>query len=307
MSYRKLSLLILMTLFTFQNCDNTKSSQTTLKNTIQQETIEEESINQLWPSDYKTFERSTALERLKTKISEQQDIVIHAFVPLCDNENQGIVPVSATLGNGLDLRNNLYWGAMYGIKSYFKNKTQWKILATQKEVAPNILERVVFYKKHPKGSHVYFVADAYRGDKIKPCLEDYFNSIAGKLSNTIKVEGQSIAINGKADFLIFNGHNGLMDNEVEYVENADNIIKDVAAIGCISHDYFKDHLKIAKGYPLLMTTNLMAPEAYVMEAVIESWLNLNTGAQIRVNTGKAYHKFQKCGLRGATNLFRTGW
>ena len=38
--------------------------------------------------------------------------VIHAFVALCDNKNQGIVPVQEKLGNGDDAQNNLYWGAL---------------------------------------------------------------------------------------------------------------------------------------------------------------------------------------------------
>lgn len=52
-----------------------------------------------------------------------QTKTIHVFVALCDNEHQGIVPVPKTLGNGKDARNNLYWGAAYGLKSFLKYKT----------------------------------------------------------------------------------------------------------------------------------------------------------------------------------------
>jgi hypothetical protein len=48
--------------------------------------------------------------------------VIHVLVALCDNEFQGIVPVLAHLGNGEDTAKNLYWGAMYGVKSYSANR-----------------------------------------------------------------------------------------------------------------------------------------------------------------------------------------
>ena len=33
---------------------------------------------------------------------------IHVFVALCDNENQGIVPVNSSLGNGQNSESNLY-------------------------------------------------------------------------------------------------------------------------------------------------------------------------------------------------------
>jgi len=39
---------------------------------------------------------------------DKQTRVIHILVALCDNENQGIVPVPKAIGNGQDPGNNLY-------------------------------------------------------------------------------------------------------------------------------------------------------------------------------------------------------
>ncbi len=33
----------------------------------------------------------------------------------------------------------------------------------------------------------------------------------------------------------------------------------------------------SKGYPVLTTTNLMTPEVYVLESLIDSWLNFHEG------------------------------
>ena len=96
-------------------------------------------------------------------------------------------------------------------------------------------------------------------------------------------ENQAIEIGAAADLLLFNGHNGLMDEEVDFLQSVDGKIRDVSVIGCISYDYFEEPLKMAKGYPLLMTTNLMAPEAYVMESVIETWANLEKEDDIHDN------------------------
>lgn len=49
---------------------------------------------------------------------------IHVFVALCDNVNQGIIPVPTMLGNGRDPRNNLYWGAAFGVKNFFKKQSR---------------------------------------------------------------------------------------------------------------------------------------------------------------------------------------
>ena len=51
--------------------------------------------------------------------------VVHVFVALADNQHQGIVPVPAALGNGRDPLRNLYWGAAFGVKTYFKASREW--------------------------------------------------------------------------------------------------------------------------------------------------------------------------------------
>ena len=64
--------------------------------------------------------------------SNDKPKTIHVFVALCDNINQGIVPVPTKLGNGQDAKNNLYWGALYGLKSYFKRSKDWVLMSSQK-------------------------------------------------------------------------------------------------------------------------------------------------------------------------------
>ncbi len=51
---------------------------------------------------------------------------VYVIVALCDNESQGIVPVSRVLGNGDDPGNNLYWGAMYGVRTFLCKSRNWK-------------------------------------------------------------------------------------------------------------------------------------------------------------------------------------
>lgn len=59
---------------------------------------------------------------------------IHVYVALCDNKYQGIVPVPKAIGNGQDPDNNLYWGCGYGIRTYFKKSTEWKLLKKEKKI-----------------------------------------------------------------------------------------------------------------------------------------------------------------------------
>src|SRR5690606_7155951 len=95
---------------------------------------------------------------------------IHVFVALCDNVNQGIVPVSKTLGNGQNPTTNLYWGALYGVKTHFKKSKEWMFVKTMESDNEKILERVLF--KH-MASGTYLLADAYDGKYIRSATIDF--------------------------------------------------------------------------------------------------------------------------------------
>lgn len=252
-----------------------------------------------------SFDRSAIISRLKTKKDQDLPRLIQVFVPLCDNDHQGIVPVNSSLGNGLSLRTNLYWGAGYGVYTHFKRSADWrKLTDTIYPTSNTVLQRVVF--KH-RVSNTILVMDAYRGDRMVNCLEDYFNTLAGIRKDSVTLSNETIQLGSKVDLVVFNGHNGLMDETVEAPFNRDSSIKDAVAIACASHYYFAPKLQQAGGYPLLLTTNLLAPEAYVLHAVLDAWINDKSPAEIRKAAGQGYHNVQKCGLRGATNLFCTGW
>jgi hypothetical protein len=68
--------------------------------------------------------------------------LIHVVVAFCDNKFQGIVPVSEKIGNGDDPANNLYWGAAYGVKTFFLKSRDWTLVAKTANLKPGILERV---------------------------------------------------------------------------------------------------------------------------------------------------------------------
>lgn len=253
------------------------------------------------------FDRSAIEKRLLNKVRNNQPLIAHVLVPLCDNDHQGIVPVNASLGNGQNIRTNLYWGAGYGIKTHFQRAADWKMVHQSVPQEKVLLDRVVFYKKFTSGARVYLIADAYDGAYMETCLKDFLGSVSGRKTGQIALTEDTLPAWGGADLIGFNGHNGLMDVNVPIPGSSDGIQRDAVVIACASHGYFADPLQKIGGFPLLTTTNLLAPEAYVMRAVLDSWGELKSGADTRLAAGAAYHKYQKCGLNGATRLFKTGW
>ncbi len=195
---------------------------------------------------------------------------IHVFVALCDNEHQGIVPVPQKLGNGEDPNNNLYWGALYGTKTFLKKSKNWKIVATEKKPAEQILERIIF--KHA-ATRTYLVADAYRGRTIRNAVEDFLNAAAGNDPKTLAIGETRIRIAGGADLVVYVGHNGLMDFSVEQTgQKKPDDARDAIMLACKSKPYFQPRLAKLGCRPVLLTTGFMAPEAYTLEAAVEGWI-----------------------------------
>lgn len=234
---------------------------------------------------------------------------VHIFVALCDNEHQGIVPVAPEFGNGDDPENNLYWGAYYGVRSYFLRSKEWKMVSETEDLCASVLERCVF--QHTT-EEVYVVADAYRGKEIRTAIVDFLNAASGNRAEqeSLVLDGDTLrlSLSGNADLLAYIGHDGLMDFDVApHPAHADSVIRDVLVIACISRNYFREALQEAGAHPLVWTTGLLAAEAYPLKAAIDGWILNESPEQIRMRAAEAYHRYQKCGLNAARNLFVTGF
>ena len=55
------------------------------------------------------------------------------------------MPVSASLGNGDNPATNLYWGAAFGVKTFFGKSKDWELVSRKRRTrSPAILERLIF-------------------------------------------------------------------------------------------------------------------------------------------------------------------
>lgn len=304
---KKLTLVILVLLFTqcvqpqegsIQN--NQKQDTKLPANT--EDTIITETENQ------SIEDRTQILKRLSNKIDNNKPLIVHVFVPLCDNENQGIVPTTESLGNGMSLKSNLYWATSKGVKRYFKELPNWKLIKNEFDIDSNVLERVVFKKEYKNKAKVFIITDAYRGNRMNACLADYFNSLSGNRIDSIFIEGQKYEVATNSDLIIFNGHNGLMDQQPDILPLKNHFPKDAVAIACISGKYFKGYYEYTNSYPLVNTNHLLYPGAFIIEEIINKWAELGSAQECKIAAGKSYYKHKpKSGPKGSQNLFNYGW
>jgi len=233
---------------------------------------------------------------------------IHVFVALADNVNQGIVPVARILGNGEDPEHNLYWGSAYGVKTFFSRRPDWKLLSCGQKPKHEVLDRCIFKYR---AADVYLVADAYRGREIQTAIQNFFDASAGLSWEQLKIKDglQEVVLNvlGGSNLVAYIGHDGLMDFRLPRIPLRKNdVSREAIILACASKIYFAKPLRASGAYPLLWTTNLMAPEAYTLKSALDGWILGESNDKIRERAAAAYDKYQKCGLNAARRLMATG-
>jgi hypothetical protein len=140
-------------------------------------------------------------------------------------------------------------------------------------------------------------------------VSDFFAFAAGRTPERVPLgNGEFAKAAGASDLVAYVGHDGLMDFRLErYHYSADNKRRDAVMLACATKIYFADALRWTGARPLVWTTGLMAPEAYVVEAVLAAWAAKCTDDEIRMRAAQAYDKYQHCGTKAALRLFTTGW
>jgi hypothetical protein len=238
-------------------------------------------------------------------VAESSPRVVHVFVALADNQHQGIVPVPAALGNGSDPQRNLYWGAAYGVKTFFKSSEEWQMLSCGRGPKDVILERCAFKTRN---EDVFLVADAYQGSEIRLAVTDFLSAAAGIKSENIPVKVNSsevtLAAGGAADLMVYIGHDAFMDFQIPPIAGAKgNKPRRTIILACASKAFFSPYIRRTGALPLLWTTGLMAPEAYTLAAALTGWIANEDDEAIRHRAAQAYDKYQRCGPRAALKLF----
>jgi hypothetical protein len=221
-------------------------------------------------------------------VAQAKEQTIGVYVALADNASQGIVPIPAAIGNGDDPEKNLYWGTAEGLKGWFDRSKSWKLTSKNDVPAGDILRERIY---HHARIDAVLTARAYRGAAIRHCLEDF----------------EAAVQNGSYDLVVFIGHNGLMDFTLPVLKGRtagkQAPVADAIVLCCKSDPYFKPRLVAAGGRPVLLTTQLMYPGAFILDSAAETWLASRDPVKIRDSAARAYAKNQKLSQKSALGVF----
>jgi hypothetical protein len=218
-------------------------------------------------------------------------IEIEVFVPLCDNSI--IACGRAAAGDPRSLEANLYWGAAYGAERFLSRVPGFKV-RSRKDAAPDsaVLRELVLERTPAKGERtVRLSLHAYAGDRIDTALEDFLRAAAGASS---------------ADLVVWAGHDRLMDRgPPETRASTDTPARPVVVLACMSEQFFGPVLRSIGARPVALTRTLMAPEAYLLEALAATVARHGPteAGPIRSALVDAYARYQRITPRAASSVF----
>ncbi|WP_342376180.1 hypothetical protein NVS55_33625 [Myxococcus stipitatus] len=218
-------------------------------------------------------------------------VEVEVFVPLCDNAL--IVCGRQAAGDPRALDSNLYWGARYGAERFLSRAPGFVVKRRQDSPAgASVLRELVLERTAAPGERtVRLVLRAYAGDRIDAALEDFLRAASGA---------------SQADLVVWAGHDRLMDVPPPQVQPPPAATpRPVVVLACMSERYFGPVLQRLGARPVALTRTLMAPEAYLLEALASTVAKHGPthAPALRTALVDAYARYQRIPPRAASSVF----
>ena len=217
---------------------------------------------------------------------------VEVYVPLCDSAL--IACGRRGAGKPRDLEHNLYWGAAYGAE-HFLTRAPGFTLESKRDAPdparPGLLREVVLRRApalREREVRVHLLA--WAGDAIDDALAAFLSAAAGA---------------SRAGLVVWAGHDRLMDVAAPKLSGWPNPVPPSAVLACLSERYFGPVLRGLGARPVVLTRSLMAPEAYLLEALLATVARRGpeAKAELRAALVAAYARYQRISPKSAASVF----
>jgi hypothetical protein len=244
---------------------------------------------------------------IAAEVQAGRPLVLYVVVPLCSNEQ--INCGSAIAGRPAGLEHNVYWGASFGARRFFDRRgSGWEqVEVTRKDSV--FLERAVYRRRVP-GAPWGLSAPVEQIVAIQAIHGDAIDTAVDHLHTTATSGGRITFMDGekrrdeRIQIVGYAGHNRMMDGKTlpDLAPGARSPIPSFV-LACKSEPYFSPLLKSAGSTPLVMTATLMAPEAYLIDAIARGIGENASPSELRSRAVGAYAKWQNLTPRQASSVF----
>ncbi|APR78642.1 Hypothetical protein A7982_03989 [Minicystis rosea] len=245
------------------------------------------------------------LDAVAADVRAGRPLVVYVVVPLCSNAQ--IDCGSDIAGRPAGLEHNVYWGAVFGARRFFERKNSGWERVERRRGQGVFLERGI-YRRFVSGApwgraedvEEIVVLEAVHGDAIDQAVDHLWRTATGggriSFQDGERRRDERILVTGYA------GHNRLMDGKT-LPEARGGAPVPSFVLACKSEPYFGPSLRAAGSSPLVMTSTLMAPEGYLIDAIARGIGERLDPAELRRRAVAAYAKWQKLTPRQAGSVF----
>lgn len=243
-------------------------------------------------------------DRIEADAEARAPLVAHVTVVLCTNREK-----DTDICNENRAKTNLYWGAQFGVKTYFDRQESWQRIRVLNPSDKRIIDRVVFKRTimiNERDATVFLVADVWKGGDVKEAVDNFFTMTAGESSEKIKVGDKTIYAGGDAHIMAYIGHNRLARHTLDLELPKTTMPNSAIVLGRDTASTFTQPLLKVGSYPLLTTNGRMTPDAHTLEAAIITWFSSISPTETHTAAAQAYKKLRGGSISGRKKLFIPG-
>jgi len=263
---------------------------------------------------------------VRADIAAGKPVVVQVHVPLCDN---AIIRCGGSgLGDGNNLKRNLYWATSEGLVGWMDRRDSgWtaELRATGDVVGePEVLEVRAWRRDvdmpaawrgpgMPRRFTVHLVGFGWRGTSIDRALSAYLSDLFRARPRMISVVDPAtnrkleLAAGGRARIVAWAGHNRLMDVRADWAEltrtQEVGFRKGALAIACYSAEYLRPAMPGPSRVPLLLTASFVMASSAAVEQSVMAFVAGGDFAAIRAGGTAGYARGQRRPVEKVRNGF----
>lgn len=249
---------------------------------------------------------SASSPEVAARVRSTKTFVVQVLVPLCSNRQ--INCGGSWAGHPGGLRTNIYWGAIFGARTFLERpEMQWERVDVSKPASP-LLEQAVFRRFVPGAAwqtegdvEVLVVLQAVHGALIHHAVNTFWEvALAGgevSFRDGARERREPVSVAAYA------GHNRLMDGLRLPPKPASLHPVPSFVLACMSDKWFGSPLRDAGSPTLVTSRGYMAPEGYVIDAVVKAMAENRTADDVRSAAVEATRKWQRIPRAHADAVF----
>jgi len=256
-------------------------------------------------------------ERILASIWREQLLTITVHVALCDVRLSKVA--NPAQGRGDSYRDNLYWGALYGVETFFKNQSEWNLVHVGPGGDPHVLRRVVFFRRvNPsdewrqrgvtKPFDICMMAQAWAGPYAADAMRaTVMDALGSRPPRVIQIAGRTLSFGSGSDIVGYLGYNAIKDGHTILPSSMDSRTRTDARgvffICAWGTEYLDAGLRRLGLYPVLLVTQHVAPEAYILRGITDALVVGQVESGFSIHAAQQYARYAGVNFNEAKRIF----